>query len=114
MKPCFPMVFETMGKQIKGRDSRMTERLTGEAVNESETVAVRAMRLAYELGREDQQRFLEAACRKLPGGIPLSHQIHDLARDFPLEPLNVQNIVRAAGGDSTRLTEGQEEVASDG
>ena len=92
----------------------MTERLTGEAVNGPETVALRAARLAYRLGRQDQQRMLERALRNHYGDDEPANILRDLAVGLPHEPVSFQAIVWAAEGDSTRLTDSEEEVASDG
>lgn len=92
----------------------MTEQLTDEAVNEPETVSLRAARLAYRLGRQDQQRMLERALRKYFGDDDPANILRDLAAGLPHEPVSFQAIVWAAEGDSTRLTDTTEEVASDG
>ena len=76
-----------------GRDSRMTERLTGEAVNGPETVIMRAARLAYRLGRQDQQRMLERALRKYFGDDEPANILRDLAVGLPHEPVSFQAIV---------------------
>lgn len=92
----------------RARDFRMTERLTDEAVNEPETIIMRAARLAYRLGRQDQQRFVEAAVCKQLDDEHLALLLHGLTCDFPHEPVSFQAIIWAAEGDSTRLTEPQE------
>jgi len=96
------------------RDSEMTERLTDDSVNEHETAIMQAARLAYRIGRQDQQRFVEAACRKQLDDEHLALLLHGLACDFPHEPVSFQAIVWAAEGDSTRLTDAEDGGASDG
>lgn len=92
----------------------MTERLTDGVVNSPETVALRAMRLAYRLGRLDQQRFVERAVREQLDDDVLATLLHGLAADFPHEPVDFSAVLRAAEGDSTRLTEVTREADADG
>jgi len=92
-----------------GRDSGMTKRLTDSPVNERETVIVRAVRLAYRLGRQDQQRFLESACCKHLDDKHLALLLHGLACDFPHEPVSFDSIVRAAEFDSTTVNNPDDE-----
>jgi hypothetical protein len=61
-----------------------------------EAVILRAVRLAYRLGRLGQQHYIEAACRKRLGDERLASLLHGFARDFPDGPANFASIIRAA------------------
>lgn len=87
----------------------MTERLTDSPVNERETVIMRAVRLAYRLGRQDHQRFVESACRKKLHDEDLAVHLRELACDFPHEPVSFDSIVRAAEFDSTAVNNSGDE-----
>lgn len=86
----------------------MTERLTDSPVNERESVMLRAVRLAYRLGRQDQQRFVESACRKHLDDEHLALLLHGFACDFPDEPVSFDSIIRAAEFDSTAFNRSEE------
>jgi len=92
----------------------MTERLTDAMVNVSDADLLRAVRLAYRLGRLDQQRFVEHALRKQLDDDVLATLLHGLAADFPHEPVDYSSIIRAVQGDSTRLTEAERKEDADG
>jgi TPP-dependent indolepyruvate ferredoxin oxidoreductase alpha subunit len=92
----------------------MTDRLTDDTVNAHDARLLRIARLAYRLGRLDQQRFVEHAVRKQLDNDVLATLLHGLAADFPHEPVDYSSIVHAAEGDSTRLTEATREVDADG
>lgn len=86
----------------------MTERLTDSPVNEPETVLMRAVRLAYRLGRQDQQRFCERAIQRYLDDEHLALMLHAWAIDFPHEPVSFDSIIRAAEFDSTAFNKSEE------
>ena len=59
-----------------------------------ETIA----RLGYRLGRQDQQRFVESACRKQLYDEDLAVDLHERAMMFPDEPVSFSSIVAAVKG----------------
>ena len=85
----------------------MAEQLTESPVNGCEAVIMRAVRLAYRLGRQDQQRFVEVACCKHLDDIPLALLLHGLACDFPHEPASFDSIIRAVEYDSANGNDGK-------
>lgn len=81
----------------------MTPRLTADEVNSMDTTIYRAVRLAYRLGRQDQQRILEHRLRKDLGADAQAKQIAELAAGMTDELVNFQAIILAAEKDSTEF-----------
>ena len=68
-----------------------------------DTDIYRAARLAYRLGRQDQQRILEHRLRKQDAGEALADQIRDLAAGMTDDLVDFSTIIRAAEEGSTPL-----------
>jgi len=81
----------------------MTERLTTDKVNSMDTDIYRAARLAYRLGRQDQQRILEVRLRKHFGSDVQAKQIRDLAAGMTDDLVDFHAIVRAAESGATKI-----------
>lgn len=86
----------------------MTERLTDSPVNERETVLMRAVRLAYRLGRQDQQRILEYGLRRHYGDGRVLEVARDIARVNHGSLVSFDSIIRAAEFDSTAFNKSEE------
>lgn len=86
----------------------MSERLTDSPVKERETVLMRAVCLAYRLGRQDQQRILEYGLRRHYG----AGRVLDVARDIASvnqgSLVSFNSIIRAAEFDSTAFNDSEE------
>jgi hypothetical protein len=81
----------------------MTERLTTDKVNSMDTDIYRAARLAYRLGRQDQQRILEHRLRKHFDSDVQAKQIRDLAAGMTDDLVDFHAIIRAAESGATKL-----------
>jgi len=79
----------------------MTERLTENEVNSMDTDIYRAARLAYRLGRQDQQRILEVRLRKHFDSDKQANQLRELAAGMTDELVDFHAIIRAAEESST-------------
>jgi hypothetical protein len=81
----------------------MTERLTADEVNSMDTDVYRAARLAYRLGRQDQQRILEHRLRRYFDSDVQAKQIRDLAAGMTDDPVDFHAIIRAAESGATKI-----------
>ena len=79
----------------------MTSRLTANEVNSMDTDIYRVARLAYRLGRQDQQRLLERALRRRFDSDVQARTLADLAEGMTDDLVDFQSIVSAAIKDST-------------
>lgn len=67
-----------------------------------DTDIYRVARLAYRLGRQDQQRILEHRLRKHFGSDVQAKQIRDLAAGMTDDLVDFHAIIRAAGPGATK------------
>ncbi len=79
-----------------------------------DTDIYRAARLAYRLGRQDQQRILEVRLRKHFDSDVQSKQLRELAEGMTDELVDFHAIVRAAEKDSTPVNSPETADAGDG
>lgn len=80
----------------------MTERLTADEVNSTDSDIYRVARLAYRLGRQDQQRILEYRLRKRFDSDVQAKQIRDLAAGMTDDLVDFHAIIRAAESGATK------------
>ena len=79
----------------------MTKRLTADEVNSMDSDIYLAARLAYRLGRQDQQRILEHRLRKHFDSDVQARTLADLAEGMTDDLVDFHAIIRAAEKDST-------------
>ena len=92
----------------------MTERLTADEVNSMDTDIYRVARLAYRLGRQDQQRILEHRLRKHFDSDVQARTLAELAAGMTDDLVDFHAVVRAAEKDSTPVNSPEPDSAADG